>query len=102
MTRAMIQASRRMVVLDLTAGRVADSWDSILAFSHWSKAVGKNADTPDIVLVSRFDYRWITALAVLIAQRLSVAWSKSLGMDVGHPFARRNLTRVVSGEPLYV
>ncbi|TYB89730.1 hypothetical protein [Oceaniovalibus sp. ACAM 378] len=143
MTRAMIQASSRMNMLDHAAGRVAASWGSILAFSHGSKAVVndadfyflssddltheydqdiateiraqfpaimiatigaliKNGDTPDIVLDSSHDDGWFTALAVLITQRLSVAWSKSLGVDVGNPFARRNLTRVVSGEPLYV
>jgi len=42
------------------------------------------------------------AQVVLIAQRLSAALSKSLGVDVGNPFAGRNLTRVVSDEPLYV
>ncbi len=95
MTRAMIQASSRMIMLYLTAGRDVGSRDSI-------GALIKTVDTPDIVLVSSFDYRRILALAVLIAKRLSVAWSKSLGLDVGNPFARRNLTRVVSGEPLYV
>ena len=95
MTRAMIQASSRMIMLDLTAGRDVGSRDSI-------GALIKNADTPDIVLDSSHDDGWFTALAVLIAQRLSVAWSKSLGVDVGNSFAGRSLTGVVSGEPLYV
>lgn len=59
------------------------------------------ADTPDILFDSHLDDLWNTPIAVLIAQRLAVAWSKALEMNVDDPFFGRNLTRVVSNVRLY-
>lgn len=59
------------------------------------------ADTPDIGLETGLEDIWNTPIAVLVAQRLSVAWSKSLDLNVDDPFAGRNLTRVVSNVRLY-
>ena len=58
--------------------------------------------TPDITLGSKLEDVWNTAVAIIPAQRLSVAWSKSLGLNVDDPFSGRNLTRVVSNVRLYV
>lgn len=56
---------------------------------------------PDIALTAGLEDAWMTPVAVIPAQRLSVAWSKSLGLNVDDPFAGRNLTRVVSNVRLY-
>lgn len=56
---------------------------------------------PDIALTTGFEDVWNTPVAILLAQRLAVAWSKSLGLNVDDPFAGRNLTRVVSNVRLY-
>lgn len=57
---------------------------------------------PDVALETGLEDVWNAAVAVLVAQRLSVAWSKSLGLNVDDPFAGRKLTRVVSNVRLYV
>lgn len=44
---------------------------------------------------------WNCVLYVIVAQRLAVAWSRSLGLHVDNPFEDGNLTRVVSGVTLY-
>ena len=59
------------------------------------------SDTPDIALDTGLMDVWNTPVAVILAQRLSVLWSKSLGLNVDDPFAGRNLTRVVSNVRLY-
>ncbi|MCP1170637.1 SIS domain-containing protein [Limimaricola litoreus] len=59
------------------------------------------SETPDIALDTGLEDVWSTPAAVLPAQRLSVAWSQSLALDVDDPFAGRNLTRVVSNVRLY-
>lgn len=59
------------------------------------------ADAPDIAFVTGLDDVWNTPVAILVAQRLSAAWSQSLGLNVDDPFAGRNLTRVVSNVRLY-
>lgn len=59
------------------------------------------AQSPDVVLSTQLDDLWSSPLAVIIAQRLAVAWSKSLGIDVDDPFAGQNLTRVVADVPLH-
>lgn len=58
-------------------------------------------DPPDIPLDPGLEDEWNTPLAILPAQRLSVAWSKSLALNVDDPFAGRTLTRVVSNVRLY-
>lgn len=58
-------------------------------------------EAPDIALATGLDDVWNTPVAVLLAQRLSVAWSQSLALNVDDPFAGRNLTRVVSNVRLY-
>ncbi|WP_112322166.1 SIS domain-containing protein [Oceanibium sediminis] len=58
-------------------------------------------DAPDIAIDTGLEDAWTTPVAVLPAQRLSVAWSKALDMNVDDPFAGRNLTRVVSNVRLY-
>ncbi|RYH07144.1 SIS domain-containing protein [Tropicimonas sp. IMCC6043] len=58
-------------------------------------------EAPDIPLDTGLEDVWNTPLAVLPAQRLSVAWSKSLALNVDDPFAGRTLTRVVSNVRLY-
>lgn len=60
-----------------------------------------NSAAPDIALCTELDDVWNTPIAVIPAQLLSVAWSKSLGLNVDDPFAGRNLTRVVSNVRLY-
>ncbi len=59
------------------------------------------ADAPDIPLDTGLEDAWNTPIAILLAQRLSVAWSKTLGLNVDDPFAGRNLTRVVANVRLY-
>ncbi|WP_162652952.1 SIS domain-containing protein [Lentilitoribacter sp. Alg239-R112] len=61
----------------------------------------QGSDTPDIGFETGLEDVWNTPIAVLIAQRLSVAWSKSLDLNVDDPFAGQNLTRVVSNVRLY-
>lgn len=56
---------------------------------------------PDIPLTAGLDDVWSSPLAVILAQRLAVHWSKSLGIDVDDPFAGQNLTRVVADVPLH-
>ena len=56
---------------------------------------------PDIALNAHDEDIWNTALYILVAQRLSVAWSKDLGLNVDDPFEGGNLTRVVSNVRLY-
>jgi tagatose-6-phosphate ketose/aldose isomerase len=60
-----------------------------------------DSETPDIAFGTALDDVWTTPIAVLLAQRLSVAWSKSLDLDVDDPFGGRNLTRVVANVQLY-
>lgn len=57
---------------------------------------------PDLSLSTGLPDVWNTALYVLVAQMLSVAWSKSLGLNVDNPFEGGNLSRVVSHVRLYV
>lgn len=57
---------------------------------------------PDLNLSTGLPDVWNTALYVLVAQTLSVAWSKSLGLNVDNPFEGGNLSRVVSHVRLYV
>jgi fructoselysine-6-P-deglycase FrlB-like protein len=59
------------------------------------------SDAPDIAIMTGFEDVWNTPVAVLWAQRLSVAWSKTLGLNVDDPFAGQNLTRVVTNVRLY-
>lgn len=59
------------------------------------------ADAPDLLFETDLDDVWNTPIAVLVAQRLAVAWSKSLELNVDDPFFGRNLTRVVSNVRLY-
>ncbi|WP_299949949.1 SIS domain-containing protein [uncultured Ruegeria sp.] len=61
--------------------------------------VGAN---PDLSIPTGLPDVWNTALYVLVAQVLSVAWSKSLGLNVDNPFEGGNLSRVVSHVRLYV
>ncbi len=56
---------------------------------------------PDLSLSTGLPDVWNTALYVLLAQRLSVAWSKSLNLNVDNPFEGGNLSRVVSHVQLY-
>ncbi|MDA7963477.1 SIS domain-containing protein [Ruegeria sp.] len=58
--------------------------------------------TPDLSLPNGLPDVWNTALYVLVAQVLSVAWSKSLNLNVDNPFEGGNLSRVVSHVRLYV
>ena len=58
-------------------------------------------DAPDIPMDTGLEDVWNTPIAILLAQRLSVAWSKTLGLNVDDPFAGRNLTRVVANVRLY-
>lgn len=58
--------------------------------------------SPDISLTTGIEDHWNTALYVLVAQRLAVAWSKDLGLNVDNPFDGGNLTRVVSNVQLYL
>ena len=58
-------------------------------------------DAPNISLDTGLNDVWNTPVAILLAQRLSVAWSKALGLNVDDPFAGRNLTRVVANVRLY-
>lgn len=58
--------------------------------------------TPDLSLPTSLPDVWNTALYVLVAQVLSVAWSKSLDLNVDNPFEGGNLSRVVSHVRLYV
>lgn len=60
-----------------------------------------NTDAPDIPVRGCGKDIWNAALFVLVAQRLSVIWSKSLDLDVDNPFSSGNLTRVVSNVRLY-
>lgn len=60
----------------------------------------ESTETPDIPLGFDDDL-WSAPLAIIAAQRLAVAWSKSLGLNVDDPFSGRNLTRVVSHVQLY-
>lgn len=57
---------------------------------------------PDILIPATEKDVWNTVAYVLVAQRLSVGWSKSLGFNVDNPFEGGNLSRVVSGVRLYV
>lgn len=59
------------------------------------------ADSPGIPFDTDLEDVWNTPIAVLIAQRLAVAWSKSLDLNVDDPFFGRNLTRVVANVRLY-
>ncbi len=66
--------------------------------------IGSNIDgaTPaDIEIVGADDDLWNVVLCMIISQRLSVQWSKSLSLNVDNPFTNGNLTRVVSGVRLY-
>lgn len=58
-------------------------------------------DAPDVAMDTGLEDVWNTPIAILVAQRLSVAWSKALGLNVDDPFAGRNLTRVVANVRLY-
>ncbi|MFV0382839.1 SIS domain-containing protein [Paracoccus sp. (in: a-proteobacteria)] len=60
-----------------------------------------DTDAPDIPFGTGLDDVWNTPIAVLVAQRLAVAWSKSLDLNVDDPFFGRNLTRVVANVRLY-
>ncbi len=44
---------------------------------------------------------WSSVLYVLAAQVQAVAWSNALGINVDNPFVEGNLSRVVSGVPIY-
>lgn len=57
---------------------------------------------PDMSLPTSLPDVWNAALFVLVAQILSVAWSKSLELNVDNPFEGGNLSRVVSHVRLYV
>ena len=55
----------------------------------------------DIAVDGHDEDVWNAALFVLVAQKLAVAWSKELGLNVDNPFARGTLTRIVSNVRLY-
>ncbi|MEZ5824981.1 MAG: SIS domain-containing protein [Geminicoccaceae bacterium] len=57
---------------------------------------------PDIAFDGLRDDAWNVAAYVLVAQRLAVAWSKALDLNVDDPFSGRNLTRVVTNVRLHV
>jgi len=57
---------------------------------------------PDLNLSTGLQDVWNTALYVLVPQMLSVAWSRSLDLNVDNPFEGGNLSRVVSHIRLYV
>lgn len=59
-------------------------------------------DAPDIALPTGLSDIWNTPLYVIVAQILSVNWSKSLDLNVDNPFEGGNLSRVVSHVRLYV
>lgn len=63
--------------------------------------VAETGAAPDIVIAGLSDDLWDTALFIIVAQLLSVSWSKSLGLNVDNPFQDGALTRVVSGVQLY-
>ena len=57
---------------------------------------------PDMSISTGLPDAWNTALYVLVAQLLAVAWSKSLDLNVDNPFEGGNLSRVVSNVRIYV
>ncbi|MEP3277433.1 MAG: phosphosugar isomerase [Stappiaceae bacterium] len=59
-------------------------------------AARADSDQPDIQLDGCDSDIWNAALYVVLAQRLAVAWSQALGLNVDDPFHGKNLTRVVS------
>lgn len=58
--------------------------------------------TPDLAISTGLPDAWNTALYVLVAQSLSVAWSKSLELNVDDPFEGGTLSRVVNNVRIYV
>ena len=71
-----------------------------------SNVVSIGGDLPecrpaDITVDGHNEDVWNAVLFVLVAQKLAVAWSKALGLNVDNPFACGTLTRIVSNVQLY-
>lgn len=86
-------------------GCVVRDRGDILAASldqHGQGPVVRAITITDIVISDAGGDDWKAALYVLLAQRLSVEWSKSLGLNVDDPFSvQGKLTRVVKNvQPL--
>jgi len=69
--------------------------------AHTVVTIGPEQAGCDVILPTVGNDAWTCVLYVLLAQFLAMQWSHAMGLNVDHPFANGNLSRVVTGVRLY-